>query len=58
MPGEMFAGNLLTKVMEHYPHCYELRDTAGVHQIYRGKQLPKPLDVLRTHYGEGGAWAA
>ena len=48
----------LTKVMEHYPHCYELRDTAGVHQIYRGKQLPKPLDVLRTHYGEGGTWAA
>ncbi len=49
---------VLTKVMERYPNCYELRDTAGVHQIYRGANALKPLAVLRTHYREGAAWAA
>ncbi|CAK0755185.1 DUF4007 domain-containing protein [Gammaproteobacteria bacterium] len=46
---------ILTKVMEDYPNCYELRDTAGVHQIYRGKNIVKSLDVLRSHYQKDSA---
>lgn len=45
----------LSQVMEHYPNHYELRDTAGVHQIYRVSKASDPLDVLRTHYQEAGA---
>ena len=41
--------NVLTQVMERYPHCYELRDTAGVHQLYRGEVID-PLEVLQAHY--------
>lgn len=44
----------LGKVMGRYPHAYELRDTAGLHQIYRGRHAPDPLAVLRSHY-QGGA---
>jgi len=40
----------LARVMDLYPRHYELRDTAGVHQIYRGDNLSTPLDVLRQHY--------
>ncbi len=43
----------LSKVMDRYPGCYELRDTAGLHQIYRGQRIPDPLTVLRQHY-QGG----
>lgn len=43
----------LAQVMDRYPHHYELRDTAGVHQIYyRGGQFSAPLEVLRRHYRE------
>ena len=42
--------NHLGRVMEHYPHCYELRDTAGVHQLYRSAEVIDPLAVLRAHY--------
>lgn len=45
----------LRQVMERHPRCYDLRDTAGTHQVYRDQALPTPLDVLRTHYREGGA---
>jgi hypothetical protein len=45
----------LGKVMERYPGCYELRDTAGLHQIYRGQRTPDPLAVLRQHYRGGAA---
>lgn len=41
----------LERVLERYPGRYELRDTAGVHQIYRRDDVPDPLDVLRGHYG-------
>lgn len=41
---------ILAQVMERYPNHYELRDTAGVHQIYRGGRFSEPLDVLRAHY--------
>lgn len=44
----------LAGVMEQYPHHYELRDTAGVHQIYRGSKLSIPLDILSQHYWGGG----
>jgi hypothetical protein len=44
----------LGKVMDHYPGAYELRDTAGLHQLYRGQRTPDPLTVLRRHY-QGGA---
>ncbi|KAA6182255.1 DUF4007 family protein [Thiohalocapsa marina] len=40
----------LERVIEHYPHSYELRDTAGVHQIYRRTEVSDPLDVLRAYY--------
>ena len=43
----------LAQVMDRYPRHYELRDTAGVHQIYyRGGQFNSPLEALRRHYGE------
>jgi hypothetical protein len=45
----------LGKVMDRYPGCYELRDTAGLHQIYRGQRTPDPLTVLRRHYRGGAA---
>jgi len=44
----------LACVMDRYPHHYELRDTAGVHQIYRGSKLSTPLEILSRHYWEGG----
>jgi hypothetical protein len=40
----------LGRVMQLYPGQYELRDTAGVHQIYRGGRTSEPLEVLRLHY--------
>jgi hypothetical protein len=43
----------LSKVMDRYPDCYDLRDTAGLHQIYRGHRTPDPLTVLRHHYQRG-----
>lgn len=45
----------LGKVMERYPGCYELNDTAGLHQIYRGQRTPDSLTVLRRHYRGGAA---
>lgn len=44
---------LLQKVIENYSGCYELRDTAGVHQLYRGDKLPDPLTILQGYYQEG-----
>jgi hypothetical protein len=43
--------NVLSKVVESYPKYYELRDTAGMKQIYRKKNLPTPEDALRVYYG-------
>lgn len=40
----------LARVLECYPDHYELRDTAGVQQIYRGKRQSTPLQILREHY--------
>jgi hypothetical protein len=44
----------LTRVMSLYPQQYELRDTAGVHQLYRRHTLSDPLDILRQHYQSQG----
>lgn len=49
---------VLGKVMASYPNCYELRDTAGLNQIYLGNKPQKPLEVLSNHYREGMAWVA
>ncbi|MBK1693555.1 hypothetical protein CKO09_02215 [Chromatium weissei] len=40
----------LAHVMEHYPRCYELRDTAGIHQLYRGECFAEPLDIIDNYY--------
>ncbi|MBK8753712.1 MAG: DUF4007 family protein [Candidatus Competibacteraceae bacterium] len=42
--------NTLEQVMERYPESYELRDTAGVHQLYRRGGVIDPLAALRSHY--------
>lgn len=45
----------LARVMELYSDQYQLRNTAGIHQIYRGSNLNNPLEILRQHYQEGNA---
>lgn len=40
----------LERVMDQFPDSYELRDSAGVHQIYRRGKLIDPLDILREYY--------
>ena len=42
----------LVRVMEHYPGQYELRDTAGLHQLYRSDKLSSAPEILRQHYEE------
>lgn len=41
---------VLERVMDQFPDCYELRDTAGVHQIYRRGAVLRPLDILSDYY--------
>lgn len=43
----------LEAVLADYPGSYELRDTAGVNQIYRGSELQEPLAILRDYYASG-----
>jgi len=45
----------LTQVMARWPGHYELRDTAGVHQIYRGERFGDPLGTLRDYYRRAAA---
>jgi hypothetical protein len=45
----------LARVMERYPRCYELRDTAGVHQLYRAEGVADPLNILDDYYGKAAA---
>jgi hypothetical protein len=40
----------LTQVMARWPGHYELSDTAGVHQIYRGERFADPLGTLRAYH--------
>jgi len=45
---------LLLKVLDYYPESYELRETAGINQIYLGKKPQRPLEVLYNHYAKRG----
>lgn len=55
-PGAVFRLNedsfmaALNRVIEQYPGCYALRDTAGVHQLYRLKPVD-PVAILHAHGG-------
>ncbi|NEX21260.1 DUF4007 family protein [Thiorhodococcus mannitoliphagus] len=55
-PGSIFRLNeeglmsTLEQVMEGYPESYELRDTAGLHQLYRRGAIESPLDLLRGYH--------
>lgn len=40
----------LHQVMEHYPSMYDLRDTAGVNQLYRLTPSQQPETVLANYY--------
>lgn len=40
----------LNQVMESYPLTYELRDTAGLNQLYRLTPLQQPKDMLSNYY--------
>ena len=44
----------LARVLDRYPGYYELRDTAGVHQLYR-RQVIEPRKILVEAYREHGA---
>jgi len=55
-PGAIFRLNeeglmgTLAKMMETCPNCYELRETAGLHQLYLNSPLLKETDLLTTYY--------
>jgi len=57
-PGAVFRLNeeglmaALDKVMETYPNCYELRETAGLHQLYLNNPPLNVTDLLTTYYKE------
>lgn len=40
----------LNRVMGAWPGCYELRDTAGIHQLYRIRDMERPEAILRVYY--------
>ena len=54
-PGAVFRINedcLVAKIeemIEWFPEAFELRQTAGIHQLYRLKNL-SPLNMLKQHY--------
>lgn len=56
-PGAVFRLNeeglmaALQKVMLYWPGQYELRDTAGIHQLYLVADATAPLEILDRHYG-------
>ena len=45
----------LNAVMQRWPGHYELRDTAGIHQLYRLGEPVDTLDILRGYYGRMAA---
>jgi hypothetical protein len=55
-PGAIFRLNeegfmsALSRVMTSYPDIYELRETAGLHQLYRRNKTSDPVSVLRVYY--------
>lgn len=40
----------LNRVMRTWPGCYELRDTAGIHQLYRIRAISSPKSIVRDYY--------
>jgi hypothetical protein len=60
-PGAVFRLNedglmaALNRVMRTWPGCYELRDTAGIHQLYRIRDLAAPEAILADYYGQEAA---
>ncbi|NKN34670.1 DUF4007 family protein [Marichromatium bheemlicum] len=40
----------LNRVMHTWPGYYELRDTAGLHQLYRIRDIAAPEAILRDYY--------
>lgn len=47
----------LDEVMRLWPGCYALRDTAGIHQLYRLRDLDTPEVILRDYYAQEAALA-
>ncbi|WP_295880869.1 DUF4007 family protein [uncultured Thiohalocapsa sp.] len=45
----------LNRVMRTWPGCYELRDTAGVHQLYRVRDVASPEAILEDYYRQDAA---
>ena len=45
----------LSRVMRIWPGCYDLRDTAGVHQIYCVRAASSPEIILRDYYRQEAA---
>jgi hypothetical protein len=45
----------LTQVLQRWPGHYELRDTAGIHQLYRLGAGSDPASLLASHYREAAA---
>ncbi len=45
----------LNRVMRAWAGCYELRDTAGVHQLYRVRDIPSPEAILQDYYRQEAA---
>lgn len=43
--------NGLARVIEAHPQRYALRDTAGVHQLYRREAPTDPIEILSDYYG-------
>ncbi len=40
----------LNRVLRTWPGCYELRDTAGIHQLYRIYDTGSPEGILQAYY--------
>jgi len=44
----------LEELVRWMPETFELRETAGIHQIYLLRQM-KPLELLGHHYSQYGS---
>lgn len=45
----------LNRVMRDWPGCYDLRDTAGIHQLYRTRDVGGPESILAAYYAQEAA---
>lgn len=46
----------LEELIAWWPGAFELRESAGIHQLYR-LAAPAPLEILQRHYGQNQAWS-